>query len=114
MQALGPMKWLEPVNWKTLVDNCSDNYHVPTSHLSSLLVQSRYLGRPQLSHEEQFQSPNKHVFVNGHSLTFREVDDNTPRYVHSIGISIYGLPGGPCGVRVRWRKDSPRWRPLTG
>src|SRR6266403_437979 len=30
MQALGPMKWLEPVNWKTMVDNCSDNYHVPT------------------------------------------------------------------------------------
>src|SRR5207245_3016262 len=22
MQALGPMKWLEPVNWKTMVDNC--------------------------------------------------------------------------------------------
>ncbi len=35
MQALGPMKWLEPANWKTMVDNCSDNYHVPTSHLSS-------------------------------------------------------------------------------
>src|SRR5271155_4272262 len=33
MQALGPMKWLEPVNWKTMVDNCSDNYHVPTTHL---------------------------------------------------------------------------------
>ena len=49
MQALGPMKWLEPVNWKTLVDNCSDNYHVPTSHLSSLLVQSRYLERIRIS-----------------------------------------------------------------
>ena len=84
MQALGPMKWLEPVNWKTLVDNCSDNYHVPTSHLSSILAQSRYLGRPRLSHEEQFQSPNKHVFVNGHSLTFREVEDDTPRYVHGM------------------------------
>jgi phenylpropionate dioxygenase-like ring-hydroxylating dioxygenase large terminal subunit len=22
MQALGPIKWIEPVNWKTLVDNC--------------------------------------------------------------------------------------------
>src|SRR5437660_2245973 len=51
MQALGPMKWLEPVNWKTLVDNCSDNYHVPTSHLSSARVQTRRLGRPPLSHE---------------------------------------------------------------
>src|SRR6202030_879564 len=46
MQALGPMKWLEPVNWKTMVDNCSDNYHVPTSHLSSARVQTRFLGRP--------------------------------------------------------------------
>jgi len=84
MQALGPLKWLEPVNWKTVVDNCSDNYHVPTSHLSSMLVQHRYLGRPLITHEEQFQSPNKHLFVNGHALTFREVDDNTPRYVHGI------------------------------
>jgi phenylpropionate dioxygenase-like ring-hydroxylating dioxygenase large terminal subunit len=58
MQALGPMKWLEPVNWKTMVDNCSDNYHVPTSHLSSAMVQSRFLGRPRLSHKDQFESPN--------------------------------------------------------
>ena len=91
MQALGPMKWLEPVNWKTLVDNCSDNYHVPTSHVASILVQSRYLGRPRLSHEEQFQSPNKHVFVNGHSLTFREVDDNAPRYVHGMSRETFHL-----------------------
>src|SRR5215468_1818098 len=41
-QALGPMKWMEPVNWKTMVDNCSDNYHVPTSHISSAGVQSKY------------------------------------------------------------------------
>jgi len=84
MQALGPMKWLEPVNWKTMVDNCSDNYHVPTSHLSSARVQTRYLGRPRLSHEDQFESPNKHAFVNGHSITFRDADDNTPRYVHGV------------------------------
>ena len=84
MQALGPMKWLEPVNWKTLVDNCSDNYHVPTSHLASARVQTRYLGRPRLSHEDQFESPNKHSFVNGHSITFRDADDNLPRYVHGM------------------------------
>ncbi len=84
MQALGPMKWLEPVNWKTLVDNCSDNYHVPTSHHGSARVQTRWLGRPRLSHEDQFASPNRHVFVNGHSITFRDADDNTPRYVHGI------------------------------
>ena len=73
------MKWIEPVNWKTMVDNCSDNYHVPTTHLSSARVQSRFLGRPRLSHKDQFESPNKHVFVNGHSLTFRDADDDTPR-----------------------------------
>ena len=84
MQALGPIKWMEPVNWKTTVDNCSDNYHVPTTHLSSATVQTRYLGRPHLSHRDQFESPNKHVFVNGHSLTFREASDDTPRYVHGM------------------------------
>ncbi len=91
MQALGPMKWLEPVNWKTMVDNCSDNYHVPTTHLSSARVQTRYLGRPRLSHKDQFESPNKHVFVNGHALTFREAPDNTPRYVHGISKDTFPL-----------------------
>jgi phenylpropionate dioxygenase-like ring-hydroxylating dioxygenase large terminal subunit len=84
MQAMGPLKWLEPVNWKTVVDNCSDNYHVPTTHMSSMLAQSRALGRPLFTHEVQFSSPNKHVFVNGHALTFREAEDNTPRYVHGM------------------------------
>ena len=42
MMALGPQKWIEPVNWKTPVDNCSDNYHVPITHFSSAMVQSRY------------------------------------------------------------------------
>jgi phenylpropionate dioxygenase-like ring-hydroxylating dioxygenase large terminal subunit len=88
MQALGPMKWLEPANWKTMVDNCSDNYHVPTSHLSSASVQSRFLGRPRLSHEDQFNSPNKHVFVNGHAMTFRDADDNQPRYMHGVSDRI--------------------------
>jgi len=67
-----------------MVDNCSDNYHVPTSHLSSARVQSRWLGRPRLSHEDQFASPNKHAFVNGHSITFRDADDNAPRYMHGV------------------------------
>jgi phenylpropionate dioxygenase-like ring-hydroxylating dioxygenase large terminal subunit len=91
MQALGPMKWIEPVNWKTLVDNCSDNYHVPTTHLSSARVQTRLLGRPPLSHEDQFTSANKHVFVNGHSLTFREVSDDTPRYVHGMSRETFHI-----------------------
>src|ERR1700722_1394445 len=84
MQALGPMKWLEPVNWKTLVDNCSDNYYVPTSHLSSAQVQSRYIGRPRRPHGAQCASPQKHAFVNGHSITFRVADDDAPRYVHGM------------------------------
>ena len=88
MQALGPMKWLEPVNWKTVVDNCSDNYHVPTSHLSSARVQTRFLGRPRLSHQDQFDSPNKHAFVNGHAITFRDADDNAPRYVHGVSTEV--------------------------
>ena len=70
-EALGPIKWMEPVNWKTAVDNCSDNYHVPTTHLSSIIVQGRHRGVPRLTHEQQFQSENKHLFVNGHSLTMR-------------------------------------------
>ena len=91
MQALGPIKWLEPANWKTMVDNCSDNYHVPTSHLSSASVQARYLGRPRLSHADQFASPNKHAFVNGHSITFRDADDNFPRYVHGVSTETFRL-----------------------
>ena len=91
MQALGPMKWLEPVNWKTMVDNCSDNYHVPTTHLSSARVQTRFLGRPRLSHKDQFESPNKHAFVNGHSITFRDADDNIPRYVHGVSSETFKM-----------------------
>ena len=89
--ALGPMKWLEPVNWKTVVDNCSDNYHVPTSHLSSASVQARLLGRPRLSHDDQFGSPNRHVFVNGHAITFRDADDNAPRYAHGVSKDTFAL-----------------------
>jgi len=91
MQALGPMKWMEPVNWKTTVDNCSDNYHVPTTHLSSASVQTRFLGRPRLSHRDQFESSNKHVFVNGHALTFREVSDDTFRYTHGVSTETVKL-----------------------
>ena len=70
-EALGPIKWMEPVNWKTAVDNCSDNYHVPTTHLSAIIVQGRHRGIPRLTHQQQFESGNKHLFVNGHSLTMR-------------------------------------------
>ena len=81
-EAIGPIKWIEPVNWKVPVDNCSDNYHVPTTHLSSILVQDRHFGIPRLTHEQQFRSENKHLFINGHSLTMRilEKEDQARQY----------------------------------
>ena len=84
-EALGPIKWIEPVNWKTAVDNCSDNYHVPTTHLSTIIVQGRHRGIPRLTHEQQFQSENKHLFVNGHSLTMRFLErPEQARQTHGI------------------------------
>ena len=84
-EALGPIKWMEPVNWKTAVDNCSDNYHVPTTHLSAIIVQGRHRGIPRLSHEQQFQSESKHLFVNGHSLTMRFLErPEQARQTHGI------------------------------
>ena len=80
MQVYGPQKWLEPVNWKTPVDNCSDNYHGPVSHYSSAIVQVRFgRQRQNIGHRALFESPSKHLFVNGHSLTFRMVDDGRAR-----------------------------------
>ena len=70
-EAIGPIKWIEPLNWKAAVDNSSDNYHVPTTHLSGIIVANRHMGAPRLTHEQQFQSANRHFFVNGHSLTMR-------------------------------------------
>ena len=85
MEAIGPIKWIEPVNWKTPVENCSDNYHVPTTHLSGVIVQARHLGVPRLSHEQQFQSPNKHLSVNGHSITVRFLEkEDQARQFHGV------------------------------
>ena len=81
MQAFGPQKWMEPANWKTPVDNASDNYHVPTTHFSSNLVQGRYglrSSRPMNVLQNFFKSPNRHLFVNGHSLTLSIIDEDNP------------------------------------
>jgi phenylpropionate dioxygenase-like ring-hydroxylating dioxygenase large terminal subunit len=84
-EALGPIKWIEPVNWKTPVDNCSDNYHVPTSHHASMVAQARHLGRPLLTHKYQFEAPHKHLFINGHSLTTRVLErEDDARQVHGV------------------------------
>ena len=87
-EAIGPIKWIEPLNWKAAVDNCSDNYHVPTTHLSSIIVANRHMGAPRLTHEQQFQSTNKHLFVNGHSLTMRFLErPDQVRQTHGINAS---------------------------
>ena len=84
-EAVGPIKWIEPLNWKAAVDNCSDNYHVPTTHLSSIIVAGRHLGVPRTTHEQQFQSENKHMFVNGHSLTMRFLErPDQARQAHGV------------------------------
>ncbi|MBM3941129.1 MAG: hypothetical protein FJ318_09705, partial [SAR202 cluster bacterium] len=84
MIAYGPQKWMEPVNWKTPVDNCSDNYHVPISHYSSASVKAKIIGQPMATMAMQLAIPNinHHVFVNGHSLTFRVLDKDQPRQSH--------------------------------
>ena len=73
MIAIGPQKWMEPCNWKTAVDNCSDNYHVPITHYSSSWARAKVGGRgsePIRTMETQLAIPNPshHVFVNGHEL----------------------------------------------
>ena len=86
--AVGPMKWLEPCNWKTPVDNCSDNYHVPITHASSMLAQEKAQGRGRVTQERQLSTSNfNHMFVNGHALTTQELDDedeDSPRYFHGV------------------------------
>ena len=86
--AVGPMKWLEPCNWKTPVDNCSDNYHVPISHASSMIAQEKVQGRGRVTQERQLSTSNfNHMFVNGHALTTQELDDgdeDSPRYFHGV------------------------------
>jgi phenylpropionate dioxygenase-like ring-hydroxylating dioxygenase large terminal subunit len=83
MQALDPMKWLKLVNWKILVDNCSDNYHVPTSHLSSAKVQTRYIGRPPVARGpvRELQQARFRQRARGH-LARRE--RRRPRFVHGM------------------------------
>ncbi len=84
-EVFGPLKWIEPVNWKTAVDNCSDNYHVPTTHLSTILVQAQRRGVPRLTHQQQFESENKHIFINGHSMTIRTLDrPDQARQFHGV------------------------------
>ena len=82
MQALGPMKWIEPVNWKTPVDNSSDNYHAQTTHISVGLarrvVKDPSEG-PAVAPRSPFDNTGKHLFVNGHSMTLRMLQNGVTR-----------------------------------
>ena len=85
MIALGPQKWIENCNWKAPVDNCSDNYHGPFTHMSAALARHDISGTPVRDFAQLLRepNPNHHVLVNGHSLTFNVVE----------GGDIPGIPG---------------------
>ncbi|GGN40261.1 aromatic ring-hydroxylating oxygenase subunit alpha [Streptomyces fuscichromogenes] len=70
--AYGPQKWIQPVNWKTSVDNCSDWYHVPTTHSSASNALARVMGATRYTHEWNWTVPAKHAFVNGHQIAVFE------------------------------------------
>ncbi len=75
--ALGPQKWIENCNWKTPVDNCSDNYHLPFTHMSQSLARHKITGAPIRDLPQLLKHPNEnhHVLVNGHGLTFNVLDE---------------------------------------
>ncbi len=77
MVAMGPQKWMEQCNWKTPVDNCSDNYHLAFSHYSSMYARHKVSGEPMRGLPDHLAVPNQnhHAFVNGHGLTFRVAQD---------------------------------------
>src|SRR5258707_9875417 len=58
MQALGPMKWLGPGNWKTMGENAAGKYHLPTTPTSNPPGQTRFPAPPRLSDKARFGSPH--------------------------------------------------------
>jgi len=64
-QAIGPVKWPLPVNWKTPVDNASDNYHAPLTHFSAVSAAAQRRGdrRPSAALlSDRFDSPSRHLY----------------------------------------------------
>ena len=72
MQAFGPRSGSSRSTGRRRSTIAPTTTTCPTTHLSSARSRPAILGRPPLSHKDQFESPNRHVFVNGHSLTFRD------------------------------------------
>jgi 3-phenylpropionate/trans-cinnamate dioxygenase alpha subunit len=68
--AFGPHKWMQPVNWKTAVDNSSDWYHVPYTHASAANALTRITGAPRLTQDSIWNKKGRLAFVNGHQFAF--------------------------------------------
>ena len=68
--AYGPHKWIQPVNWKTAVDNSSDWYHVPYTHASAANALTRLTGAPRLTQDSIWDKKGRLAFVNGHQFAF--------------------------------------------
>ena len=107
MQAYGPMKWIEPVNWKTPTDNSSDNYHGQTTHISVGIAQ-RAVGGQRLNQnatqQSPYASPNRHLSVNGHSLTLRMIRDlDDPSHARQ---HFRGVHGGNLNAFMKFRRSN--------
>ena len=70
IQAVGPIKWIAPFNWKTPVDNAPDFYHARITHqsvgLARARVQSPRMNATVGGSQRPFQSPRRQISVNGH------------------------------------------------
>lgn len=75
--AFGPHKWIQPVNWKTAVDNSSDWYHVPYSHSSSANAMTRIMGAPRINQSTIWNKKGRLAFVNGHQFAFFRLPDDS-------------------------------------
>ena len=100
MVALGPQKWIENCNWKAPVDNCSDNYHVPISHLASVRARHEVSGEPMRTMQQQLENTqNHHAFVNGHGITFRISEQDDPNVTRNIR-----------GSNSKFQEELDEWR----
>ncbi len=100
MIALGPQKWIENCNWKAPVDNCSDNYHVPITHMSSVLARHQISDEPIRSMQQQLDNTqNHHAFVNGHGITFRISEQEDPNIQRRVR-----------GSNSKFQEELDEWR----
>jgi hypothetical protein len=88
------------VNWKTPVDNCSDNYHLSFSHYSTSFARHKVFGTPMRPLERQLRTEDNndhHIFVNGHGLTFNVVPEGID--VETQRTTTSRFLGGTLGQR---------------